>query len=93
VSVESTALSRAVGFDAYVLSVHLRNRAAVPLMVPSIDLTLTDGNGRLVARRVLSTRDFRAGPQLAAGAELPLQLTLATGSMQVAGYTVEIFYP
>ena len=93
VSVESTALARAVGFDAYVLSVHLRNRAAVPLMVPSVDLSLTDGNGRLVARRVLSSRDFRASPQLAAGAELPLQLTLATGSMQVAGYTVEIFYP
>ena len=93
VSVESTALARAVGFDAYVLSVHLRNRAAVPLLVPSVDLSLTDGNGRLVARRVLSSRDFRATPQLAAGAELPLQLTLATGAVQVAGYTVEIFYP
>ena len=93
VSVESTALARAVGFDAYVLSVTLRNRGAFALAVPAVDLKLTDGNGRLVARRVLPARDFRASAQLGAGAELPLQLTLATGSTPVAGYTVEIFYP
>ena len=72
---------------------NLRNRAAVPLMVPSSRPDLTDGNGRLVSRRVLSSRDFRASSQLAAGGELPLQLTLATGTTPVAGYTVEIFYP
>lgn len=93
VTVESTALARAVGLDAYVLSVNLRNRSELVLMLPAIDLSLTDGNGRQVARRVLSARDFRASPQLAAGAEVPLQLTLATGRTQVAGYTVEIFYP
>jgi predicted Zn finger-like uncharacterized protein len=93
VSVESTALARAVGFDAYVLSVNLRNRAPVALALPAVDLTLTDGSGRLVSRRVLSARDFRASPQLPAGAEVPLQLTLATGRATVTGYTVEIFYP
>ncbi len=93
VTVESTALARAAGLDAYVLSVNLRNRSELVLTMPAIDLSLTDSNGRQVARRVLSARDFRAPPQLAARAEVPLQLTLATGKIQVAGYTVEIFYP
>jgi hypothetical protein len=93
VTVESTALARAAGQEAYVLSVNLRNRSELVLTLPAVDLSLTDGNGRLVSRRVLSARDFRASPQLAAGAEIPLQLTLSTGRTQIAGYTVEIFYP
>jgi predicted Zn finger-like uncharacterized protein len=93
VSVESTGLARAAGFDAYVLSVNLRNRGRVALTLPAVDLTLTDSTGRLVSRRVLSAADFRVEPRLAAGAEVPLQLTLGTGRTPVAGYTVEIFYP
>ncbi|HEX2540878.1 MAG TPA: zinc-ribbon and DUF3426 domain-containing protein [Caldimonas sp.] len=92
VTVESTALARAPGFDAYVLSVSLRNRSALVLTLPAVDLSLTDSTGRLVSRRVLSAADFRVAPRLAAGAEVPLQLTLAT-ARPVAGYTVEIFYP
>jgi hypothetical protein len=79
--------------DAFVLSVQMRNRGPFTLTLPSVDLILTDGNGRLVARRALSPRDFRASAVIPAGAEVPLQLTLATGKAQVAGYTVEIFYP
>jgi predicted Zn finger-like uncharacterized protein len=93
VQLESTALARAVGMDAFVLSVQMRNRGPFTLTLPSVDLILTDGNGRLVARRALSPRDFRASAVIPAGAEVPLQLTLATGKAQVAGYTVEIFYP
>ena len=93
VTVESTGLARAVGFDAYVLSVGLRNRSTQVVALPAVDLRLTDGNGRLVSRRVLTARDFRAPAQLPAGAELALQLTLATGRTPVSGYTVEIFYP
>jgi predicted Zn finger-like uncharacterized protein len=93
VQLENTALARAVGMDAFVLSVQMRNRGPFTLTLPSVDLILTDGNGRLVARRALSPRDFRASSVIPAGAEVPLQLTLATGKAQVAGYTVEIFYP
>lgn len=93
VFVDSSALTRAPGTDSYLLSLNLRNRGAVPLTLPSVDLSLTDGNGKLVARRALAPRDFRPGALLPAGAETTLQLTLATGTSAVSGYSVEIFYP
>ncbi len=95
ISVESTALTRVAGpADAFRLAVALRNRSGLPLALPSIDLSLTDAGGQLVARRALGPADFRvnAAP-IAPGGEAALQLTLAAGSQRVVGYTVEIFYP
>jgi len=93
VLVESTALTRAAAQDAFVLSVTLRSRSELTLAMPSIDLTLTDANGRLVARRALAPRDFSAAEVIAPHAETPLQVMLSTGTVPVVGYTVEIFYP
>ena len=93
VLVESTALTRATGQDAFVLSVTLKSRSDIALALPSIDLTLTDANGRLVARRALAPRDFRAAEVIAPHAETPLQVVLSTGTPAVVGYVVEIFYP
>ncbi|MCE9660179.1 MAG: zinc-ribbon domain-containing protein [Burkholderiales bacterium] len=93
VLVDSTALTRAIGLDAFILSVTLKSRSALPLSTPSIDLSLTDGNGRLIARRALGPRDFGAASVIAPGAEAPLQLMLNAGGARIAGYTVEIFYP
>lgn len=92
-AVESTALSRAIGVDAYLLAVTLRNRAAHPIAVPWIDLTLTDANGRLLAKRALSPADFKVARTSVPGAELSLQLAFDAGAARVAGYTVEIFHP
>lgn len=92
-AVESSTLTRAGGADAFVLSVILRSRSTVPLALPSIDLSLTDGNGRLVARRVLSPADFGSANVLAPGGEADLQTMLSTGALRVSGYNVEIFYP
>ena len=40
------------------------------------------------------TRELRArSADIGAGAEATLQATLATGTLRVTGYTVEIFYP
>ena len=93
--VESTTLARAgPATEAYRLSVNLRNRSALPLSVPSVDLKLTDGSGALIARRMLSARDF--GSTLAAlppGSDTSLQMLLSTGSLAITGYTVEVFYP
>jgi len=91
--VDSTALTRAIGLDAFVLSVTLKSRSTLPLATPSVDLSLTDGNGRLVARRALAPRDFGAAAVIPPGGEAPLQLMLNAGSARVSGYTVEIFYP
>ena len=94
ISVESTALARTPVPDAFRLSVSLRNRSALALALPSIELSLTDTSGRLVARRALSGADFGAASTvLQPGAESALQLLLSAGSAPVSGYTVEIFYP
>ncbi len=93
-AVESTALARAPLLDAFKLSVVLRNRGAAAVAQPSVDLTLTDANGQLVARRMLATRDFRVAPApIKPGAESALQLLFAVGGAPVTGYTVEVFYP
>lgn len=94
VAVESTALTRANAPDAFKLAVVLRNRGATAVALPAIDLSLTDTNGQLVARRVLAPRDFRVvSAPLKPGAESALQLMLTAGGARVAGYTVEVFYP
>ena len=98
VQVESTTLSRAaVGTDTFRLAVTLRNRGALPVALPSIEVTLTDGNGQMVSRRALSPADFRrndpASATVAPHGEAPLQVLLATGTSRVSGYTVELFYP
>ena len=94
VAVESTALTRTAEADTFTLAVGLRNRGALHVALPSLDVTLTDSDGHLVARRALVPSDFPAtAPTLAGGAETLLNITLATGSPRVSGYTVEIFYP
>ena len=92
-TLEHTDLTRAVGVDAFVFSVTLRSHGAVALKVPSIDLSLTDGNGRLVARRALAPRDFGASALIQPGAEAVMQLMVNAGSARVSGFTAEIFYP
>jgi predicted Zn finger-like uncharacterized protein len=95
ISVENTALTRAaIGTDTFRLAVTLRNRGTVPVSMPSIDLTLTDTAGQLVARRALNPADFRvADPVVGPGSEAALQLLLSAGNPRVSGYTVEVFYP
>ena len=94
IAVESSALTRATGLDAFNLAVTLRNRGGMALALPSVDLSLTDASGQVVARRMLAPGEWRVtAPTIQAGAELPLQLLLTAGSARVSGYTVEIFYP
>lgn len=94
VVVESSALAPANGGAAYKLSVVMRNRGTLALAMPSVDLSLSDPTGQLVARRALSPADFNVtAPVLAAGSETPLQVILSTDGRRVSGYTVEIFYP
>jgi len=94
ISVESSALTLAASGNHYKLSLSLRNKSGWELALPWVDLTLTDANGAIVARRALSPAEFNLGKNsLAAGAEQGLQLVLSTGKQRVTGYTVEIFHP
>ena len=92
-SVDSSGLTRLDSLAAYRLSVVLRNRADTAVAVPALDLSLTDGSGQLVARRVLRATELGLPPVIEAGQELPLQALLSTGERRVSGYTVELFYP
>jgi predicted Zn finger-like uncharacterized protein len=95
VAVESSGLTRIDGAPLYRLQVALRNRAATPVLSPSLDLTLTDVRGETIARRVLGPADFgTAAPfELAPGADWPINAVLDVGDVRVAGYNVELFYP
>ncbi|MDQ6679865.1 MAG: DUF3426 domain-containing protein, partial [Pseudomonadota bacterium] len=77
IGVESTALTRAPGVDAFKLAVTLRSRSSVPVAAPWIDLTLTDTAGKLVARKALAAREFNPGPTvIEPGAEVTWQALL-----------------
>jgi len=92
--VESSGLVRVEGTSLYRLSVVLRNRAAIELAAPAIDLSLTDAQGGLIGRRVLTMADLGLPLRtLKGGSELPIQVSLAVAERPVSGYTVEIFYP
>ncbi len=92
--VESSGLVRVEKSDVYKLSVALRNRAALEVALPALELSLTDSQGQLVARRVLPMSELGVKQAtLAAGRELSLAATLQAATAPVAGYTIELFYP
>ncbi len=94
VVVDSSSLARgSTDTDGYKLTVLLRNRSSVLLELPSIDLSLTDVDGSVIARRTLSPVDFRVGSTIAPRSEVPLSVNISTAGRRVTGYTVEAFYP
>ena len=94
-AVESTSLTHTIpGSDAFKLTVNLKNRGHFAVALPSIDLSLTDASGQLLARRALAPSDFLASSAgLASGAETTLNTMLTASDKKVSGYTVEVFYP
>jgi predicted Zn finger-like uncharacterized protein len=93
-AVESSGLVHIDATANYRLSVVLRNRAAIALAVPALDLTLTDSQGAVIARRVIGLAELGIRQRsVPAGAELPLQTLVATNERPISGYTIEIFYP
>ena len=94
IAVENTALAKLAGSEAFRLGVTLRSRSAVPLATPWIDLSLTDANGRLVARRAVAATELEPATRvLQPGTELALHAFLEAANARVTGYTIEIFYP
>ncbi|HEY8876803.1 MAG TPA: zinc-ribbon and DUF3426 domain-containing protein [Roseateles sp.] len=92
-SIDSTALSP-VGSGSYKLSLSLRNKTAVDVAAPSIELSLTDASGAPFARRVLGPEALSpALKQVNAESEQALSLVFSTGGQRVSGYSVNIFYP
>lgn len=94
-AVDSSGLVKLEGSDDhYEFSTTLHNNDRVPVMLPAFELTLTDAQGQVVSRKVMSAADMGAsGDTIAPGATLKLQGVLAGGERKLTGYTVEIFYP
>ncbi|CAN5700160.1 hypothetical protein BH10PSE18_BH10PSE18_14040 [soil metagenome] len=100
ITIEGSAFARQKGDDGYLLSFTLRNRSALPLAMPAIELSLLDTQERPVLRRVLRPADFGAPLVLSARGEhsAALPLTLApsqTEALQplIVGYHLDAFYP
>lgn len=93
-AVSSSGLNRLEGSSLYRLQLVLHNRADTAVMMPALDLSLTDPQGQLVARRVLPVTELGV-PQAALqpGEELPIKVLVSTSDRRVAGYTLEVFYP
>ena len=76
-AVESSGLVRVEKSSLYRLQVALRNRAGIALAVPALDVSITDTQGRLIARKVLRLAELGVTQTtIAAGRELNVQATL-----------------
>lgn len=81
-----------------VLSATLRNLAAFPMAYPHLELTLTDSNGRPVARRHLAPRDYlpataRAEQGMPPNEEVTVKLPLQVVGVDATGYKLLAYYP
>ena len=97
VSIESSDLQLDNGRGLFVLNAVLRNRASYAQAWPALELTLTDAQDTVVARRVLAAADYlQAGGDdqpFPAGAEIPVRLWINAKGLGAAGYRLYIFYP
>lgn len=94
-TVDASGLVRLDGpANIYRVSLTLRNHDGVGLALPQVELSLTDAQGEVSARRVLRPRELGARQQvIAAGGELALQALLDGGESRWVGYSIEVFYP
>ena len=80
------------------LTALVRNRAGVPVEYPAFELTLTNAQQQVVARRIFMPADYlgdsrKAGAGLGGHQELAVNLYLDTGPLRAAGYRIYLFYP
>jgi predicted Zn finger-like uncharacterized protein len=96
--VEGSTFSKLRG-DTYRLSLSLKNTRPLAVAMPSVELTLTDGQDQPVMRRVLQPQELGGNNgTLAAAADWNGAVALAVapaggGNGRIAGYRVLAFYP
>jgi hypothetical protein len=95
VVIDSSAFNR-LRDDTYRISFTLRNAGAVAVAVPAMELTVTDSQEQVVARRVLTPDELGAENATIPAAgdwSRTIGVTLATGGTRVSGYRLLAFYP
>jgi len=96
-SIESFELQATGREDHLSLNAVLRNKGNPTVRWPAMELTLTDQAGGVVVRKVILPSDYlnrsasREG--LAARSEWPIRINLDPGGIELAGYSVSLFYP
>ena len=96
--IESSSFNKAEGIGSYRLTFSLKNLSAAVVAMPSLEVSLTDGQDQAVIRRVLSPTQFGAASSvLAASSEfsstVTLQVQATSTSMRISGYRLLAFYP
>lgn len=76
------------------ITAELRNRAAVAVRRPALELTLTSDEGLVLARRVLQPTDLGVSAQpWPAQGSWHVEVRLEVAPLKVSGYSLEVFYP
>lgn len=80
-----------------VLNAILRNRAKVAQEYPLLELTLTDTQDKMIARRIFPPKEYAKNADLNRGMppneEVTVKLHLDLGDLKAVGYRVFLFYP
>jgi predicted Zn finger-like uncharacterized protein len=97
IAIDSSSFNKLRG-DAYRLNFTLKNQSPIPVAMPALELTLTDGQDQPLLRRVLLPPDLGSHPGLiAASAEwsgsLPVAVAGNGTGARIAGYRLLAFYP
>jgi predicted Zn finger-like uncharacterized protein len=100
-AVVSSELQSVPGTDALEMDTVLRNRAAFPLALPAIELTISDSVGHAVERKVFMPADYLAttvdadpaAGNIAPGADLAVRVTFSLPGVSATGFEAYPFYP
>jgi predicted Zn finger-like uncharacterized protein len=81
-----------------ILTATLRNRAAIALAYPYLELTLTDAGDRVVVRRALTPADYATGTLnfatgFPANSEILVKTFIDASATTQAGYRLYLYYP
>lgn len=97
VVIEASDLQADNARGLFVLQATLHNRAAYAQDWPALELTLTDANDSVVARRVMMAADYlpsAISPEVfPANGEVAVRLWIEARNLGAAGYRLYVFYP
>lgn len=93
-AIDSSTLQRTAAPDVLRFEAELRNQAAHAVRAPDFELSFTDNQGRLLARRVLPAQALSApSGGIAADAHWTVRAELRVRELPVTGFSAELFYP
>lgn len=94
IRLDSSDLTRTEREQVLRFTAELHNTADHAVRRPALEVTFTDSQGQLLARKVMLPAALAVrGDAIDADASWRVDARLAVGSLQISGYTVEVFYP